>query len=292
MTVRRTLPLAFLLATIAPGCGVVDKITDPPGLSIRSFAATPAEIGAGGSAVLDWSIEGAESSDIDNGVGAVQLRGTRTVRPERTTVYTLTARAGTSTSTATARVTVTGSIPLPTPTPVPVVVTTPTPAAPTPTATPGASATATPTPASGATATPTAAPAATATPTPAGTALPATCGSSASAAGNCTVTISKPTALASGQCIELNLVTVNQDCPVGVNTVRSVRFDVSAHTTRTGLVWRRADGNSDVLSPGTGAISSNGTTSVLLTDTVLQNTVTFEIVDGGTVLLSFTLRHF
>jgi hypothetical protein len=204
MTVRRSRLLAFALATIALGCGVVDKITDAPGLSIRTFSATPTEIGAGGSAVLDWSIEGAESSEIDNGVGAVQLRGTRTVRPDRTTVYTLSARAGTSTSTATVRVTVTGSVPLPTPTPVPVVVTTPT-----PTATPVPGATATATPAGGATPAPTVAPVSTNTPTPAPavTALPATCGSSASAAGNCTVTISKPTALASGQCIELNLVT-------------------------------------------------------------------------------------
>jgi hypothetical protein len=279
MLTRRPVRLAALAAMFAAGCGVVDKITDPPGLSIRSFSATPNEIPAGGSAVLDWSIEGAESSDIDNGVGAVGLRGTKTVRPDRTTTYTLTARAGTSTSTAVVKVTVTGTVPAPTPTPIP---------ANTPTSAPTA------TPASGSTATP--APAATATPIPAATATPVsggvTCGSSASAAGNCLVTISKPLSLGSGQCIELNLVTVNQDCPVGVNTIRSMRFDVTAHTTRTNLTWRRAAESSDVLNPSTGIVSSNGTTSVLLTDIVLQNTVTIEIVDGGTVLLSFTLRHF
>ena len=267
------------LAVLAAGCGVVDRISDPPGLSINLFTATPTEIGAGGSAVLNWSIEGAETSEIDNGVGAVPARGTRTVRPDRTTTYTLVARAGTSTASATVRITVSGtSSATPTPTPPPTA--TPTPVAgatATPTATPGGTATATPTP-----------PPATATPTPAAV----TCGSSAGNAGNCTVSITKPTPLLAGECIELNLVTVNQACPVGFGTVRSLRFDVTVHTSRTGLTWRRAVSSADILEPATGAISSNGTTSVLATDTVLDSTVTLEIVQGNTVLLSFTLRHF
>lgn len=284
MTHRAPARVALGLAVLTGGCGVVDRISDPPGLSINLFTATPTEIGAGGSSVLNWSIEGAETSEIDHGVGAVTARGTRTVRPDSSTTYTLVARAGTSTATATVRITVNGGAPAATPTPTPP-----------PTATPPP--TVTPTPGTGATSTPTATPAgaATATPTPppaTATPAPVTCGSSASNAGNCTVSITKPTALAAGECIELNLVTVNQACPVGFGVVRSLRFDVTAHTSRTGLTWRRAQGSSDVLEPSTGAISNNGTTSVLATDTVLDSTVTIEVVQGGTVLLSFTLRHF
>jgi hypothetical protein len=272
------------LVVLAAGCGVVDRLADPPGLSIQQFTATPTEIGAGGSSVLNWSVEGAETSEIDNGIGSVALRGTRTVRPDRTTTYTLVARTGTSTASASVRVVVNGvSSATPTPTPPP-----------TATPTPGGAATATPTPSGSATATPTpAVPTATPTPPPAtATPAPVTCGSSAGNAGNCTVQISKPTALAAGECIELNLVTVNQACPVGFGTVRSLRFDLTAHTSRTGLTWRRAVASADVLEPATGAVSSNGTTSVLATDTVLDSTVTIEIVQGGSVILSFTLRHF
>ena len=119
-----------------------------------------------------------------------------------------------------------------------------------------------------------------------------TCSAPATAAGNCSLTIVKPTALASGECIEVNDVNVNQSCPVGFNTPRSVSFDVTAHTSRTGLRWRRSVTSSDVLTPSDGAIGRNGTTSVLLTDLVLDRAVTIEIVHGSNVLIAFTLRHY
>ena len=122
--------------------------------------------------------------------------------------------------------------------------------------------------------------------------MAATCGSSASAASGCAVSISKPTALLAGECIELNAITVNQSCPVGFGITRSVQFEVTAHTSRTGLTWRRATGSTDLLSPSGGAISSDGSTSVLLSDTVLDSSVGIEVVQGSTVLLSFTLRHY
>jgi hypothetical protein len=276
---------AFAVAALVAGCGVVDRITDPPGLSINQFTATPTDIGPGGSAVLTWSIEGSESSEIDNGVGAVSDRGTRTVRPDRTTTYTLTARAGTSTAAASVRITVSGTVPEPTPTPTSGPTATPVPSA---TPTPGGTATATPTPSGTATAT------ATPTPRPVATATPApvSCGASASAASGCAVSISKPTILATGECIELNQVTVNQACPVGFGVTRAVSFTVTAHTSRTGLTWRRAGLTGDVLEPSTGAIASEGTTTVTLADTVLDSSVTIEVVQGTTVLLSFSLRHF
>jgi hypothetical protein len=79
---------------------------------------------------------------------------------------------------------------------------------------------------------------------------------------------------------------------VGFNTTRSVRFDVTAHSTRTGLTWRRSTISSDVLTPNGGTIAGEGVTSVVVSDIVLDSTVTIEIVDGSAVLLSFTLRHY
>jgi hypothetical protein len=98
--------------------------------------------------------------------------------------------------------------------------------------------------------------------------------------------------MAVGQCLEVNAITVNQSCPVGINTSRSLRFDVTAHTTRTPLRWRRSATSSDVLSPDSGPVSRDGATSVLLGDLVLDSTLTIEIVDGNTVLLAFSLRHY
>jgi len=61
--------------------------------------------------------------------------------------------------------------------------------------------------------------------------------------------------MAAGECIEVNSVSVNQSCPVGFNTPRSLTFDVTAHTERTGLRWRRSVTSSDILSPSDGAIA-------------------------------------
>jgi hypothetical protein len=78
---------------------------------------------------------------------------------------------------------------------------------------------------------------------------------------------------------------------VGIGVVRSVRFDVTAHTARAGLRWRRAASNGDVLLPSEGEVASDGATSVVLNDTALDDRLAIEVVDGGQVLLSFTLRH-
>jgi peptidoglycan-associated lipoprotein len=74
---------------------VVEKpIVDAP-ISARpviaSFSAEPTTIERGQSSTLSWSINGATDMSIDNGVGAVQSRGQRSVSPANTTTYTLTA---------------------------------------------------------------------------------------------------------------------------------------------------------------------------------------------------------
>jgi hypothetical protein len=69
---------------------------------IASFSATPSTIARGASATLAWSVTGATTLSIDNGIGTVS--GTSVVvTPTATTTYTLTATnaAGPATSTAT-----------------------------------------------------------------------------------------------------------------------------------------------------------------------------------------------
>lgn len=59
---------------------------------INSFSASPASITSGGSSTLSWTITGAESASIDNGVGTVSVTtGSITVSPDTTATYTLTA---------------------------------------------------------------------------------------------------------------------------------------------------------------------------------------------------------
>jgi hypothetical protein len=60
---------------------------------------------SGGSAVLQWSVSGANTITIDNGIGNVNASGTRAVSPLQSTVYTLTAVNQGGSTTATAAVT-------------------------------------------------------------------------------------------------------------------------------------------------------------------------------------------
>ena len=112
------------------------------------------------------------------------------------------------------------------------------------------------------------------------------------AAGNCAVTIVKPVPVPVGQCIELTSVAVTPACPVGFSTVRSIRFAVTARTSRARLQWRRSANSGDVLEPSTGTLASNGRTEVVLSDIVLDDRVKIEIVDGEDVVLRFVLRHY
>jgi hypothetical protein len=268
---RLRLAGALLAAVLAVRCGLIREFTQPTELSIQRFAAAPADLQAGAATTLSWEVEGAETIEIDNGIGTVTAKGTRQVRPEWTTSFNLVARSGSSQATATVQVRVApmslGS-PSPSPSPKP---------SPTPTPSPGAS--------------PSPSPSATPTPAPSPTPTPVNCGPPAEFAGNCVLTTVRPNALPAGECVEINQVTVAQSCPVGFATVRSVSFNTTAFSSRQ-LRWRRSVTSSDVLEPAGGTISRNGSTAVLLSDLVLDSAVTIEIVDGDRVLVAFTLRHY
>jgi len=269
LSFARALLLVGFVALATVRCGVIKEFTQPSTLSIQKFVATPPDVTAGGTVTLSWDVQAADSVEIDNGIGTVQGTGTKVVQPGWTTSFNLVARAGSSQATATVQVRV-----VPATTASPVIAPSPSPS---PTASPSPSPRPSPSP--------------TPTPVPSPTPTPVTCGAPATAAGNCGLTVVRPTSMSSSECLELNAVTVNQSCPVGFATARSLSFDLTAHTSRT-LRWRRSVTSSDVLDPSEGAVSSQGKTSPLLTDLVLDSAVTIEIVDGNTVLLAFTLRHY
>jgi hypothetical protein len=92
--------------------------------------------------------------------------------------------------------------------------------------------------------------------------------------------------------VELTDIAVNHSCPVALTSRRSLSFEVTARSTKNRLRWRRAASSLDVLDPSEGTVAGNGSSTVLVTDIVLSNTVTIEILDAQTVVLAFTLRHY
>ena len=63
--------------------------TQPP--SITALSLTPAEITNGETSVLKWTVTGADSVSIDQGIGAVVASGSKQISPSKTTAYTMTA---------------------------------------------------------------------------------------------------------------------------------------------------------------------------------------------------------
>ena len=72
---------------------------------ISSFTSTPASTAPGNPVTLAWSVSGATSVSIDNGVGDVTSLSSITVSPVQTTTYTLTASNSSGSSIATVTVT-------------------------------------------------------------------------------------------------------------------------------------------------------------------------------------------
>jgi hypothetical protein len=98
------LSLALLLLLILiPGCVVFQTsppATTPPVVTppvIIVFSNNPSTISAGGTSTLLWNVTGATSVSIDQGIGQVDVAGTRVVSPARSTVYTISATNSTGT---------------------------------------------------------------------------------------------------------------------------------------------------------------------------------------------------
>jgi len=120
--VKKLIPVVLLILLFTAGCDLagINLTTTTQSAAINSFGASPATISAGGSSTLSWTVTGATTVNIDQGIGNVALSGSRVVMPTSTTVYTLTATSPTGISvTATAQVIVAGTTPTPTPPPTP-----------------------------------------------------------------------------------------------------------------------------------------------------------------------------
>jgi hypothetical protein len=120
-SLRRVGALFLVLLAALAGCRFIDPSeTDKP-LAIQRFVAVPGVIDAGASTTLSWAVDGAESVELDNGIGLVGPNGSKTVKPTATTNYLLLAVAGTSLATASIRVEVdtAGAAPTPKPSPSP-----------------------------------------------------------------------------------------------------------------------------------------------------------------------------
>ena len=76
----------LLLTIIIPGCitfQTAPATTPSPGTPsvIGTFSSTPATISSGGTSTLLWNVTGATSVSIDQGIGQVEVAGTRVVSP-------------------------------------------------------------------------------------------------------------------------------------------------------------------------------------------------------------------
>ena len=96
------LGLALLLASSFIGCD-----NSPP--VINEFSASPSEITAGESTTLEWSVTGATTINIDQGIDTVPAHGNLSVSPSSTIAYTLSATNDAGTVTKSAVITVTPS---------------------------------------------------------------------------------------------------------------------------------------------------------------------------------------
>jgi len=97
----------LLLMILIAGCAAPKTppaVATPP--VIGTFSNDPITISAGGTSTLSWVVDGATSVSIDQGIGKVDVQGTKVVSPVTSTVYTLTATnsAGTVTRSAVATV--------------------------------------------------------------------------------------------------------------------------------------------------------------------------------------------
>jgi hypothetical protein len=145
-TARAVIALGALLSG---ACSAIDGLlSTSDGLAIQKFVAVPQQISPGGTAILSWDVADAETVEIDNGIGRVPAKGSRELRPERTTTFTLRAQGGTSEATSSVQLRVVGTTatpsPMPFPSPSPSVLPTPSPT-PTPAPTPAPTPTPSPT---------------------------------------------------------------------------------------------------------------------------------------------------
>lgn len=108
LSVSPTQTTTYTITGSGPGGTTLEQttvsVTDPPPTVI--FSADPPAIQAGQGTTLSWSTTYAQTVEIDQNIGTVDLSGTRTISPGQTTTYTLTATGPGGTTTTQINVTV------------------------------------------------------------------------------------------------------------------------------------------------------------------------------------------
>jgi PKD repeat protein len=88
-----------------------DGFPSGPSAKVVSFTASATTLKAGDAVTLTWEVINADRISLDQGIGIVATRDSRTVKPSATTTYTLSARGanGTGSDTRTITITVSGT---------------------------------------------------------------------------------------------------------------------------------------------------------------------------------------
>lgn len=121
---------------------------------------------------------------------------------------------------------------------------------------------------------------------------PVPCGTAPEEAPRCSVAVYYADDLPADRRVALTDLVTDRACPSELNTTVGLTFEVDVPAPGRSLWWRRAESSFDVLYPSSGPISGRGKSRVSLSNLVLDQSVTIDVLDGDQRLLSFTLKHF
>ncbi len=121
---------------------------------------------------------------------------------------------------------------------------------------------------------------------------PVACGTPSGDAPRCSVAVAYPDEVGADRRVTLTDLVADRDCPSELNTTVGLTFEVDNPKAGRNLWWRRAEASFDVLYPSSGSITTAGKSRVSLSNLVLDQTVTIEVLEGDQRLMSFTLKHF
>ena len=121
---------------------------------------------------------------------------------------------------------------------------------------------------------------------------PVPCGTSPDEAPRCSIAVDYPDGVGSDRRVTLTDLVADRECPSELNTTVGLTFEVDNPKASRKLWWRRAESSFDVLYPSSGSITAAGKNRVSVSNLVLDQTVTIEVLEGDQRLMSFTLKHF
>jgi hypothetical protein len=111
-------------------------------------------------------------------------------------------------------------------------------------------------------------------------------------APRCSVSVAYADDVPAAERVTLTDLVSDRPCPSDLNTTVGLTFEVDNPKAGRSLWWRRAESSFDVLYPSSGSIPGRGRNRVSLSNLVLDQSVTIEVLDQDQRLMSFTLKHF